>query len=114
MWAYVSSCTLFLCPFNSTSVPDPPVISVVSTTPTSITLSGGVPSDSVADSYEVMWQRDTLIGGCSDVDEGMATSIGRIRGLHEDSFYIINVTAFNAAGSSEENVTAMTLEAGER
>ena len=64
------------------------MISVVSTTATSITLSGGVPSDSVADSYEVMWERDTSIG-CSDEDEGSATSIGEITGLQEDSSYTI-------------------------
>ena len=64
------------------------MISVVSTTATSITLSGGVPSDSVADSYQVMWERDISIG-CSDVDEGSATSIGKIRRLHEDSSYTI-------------------------
>ena len=89
------------------------MISVHSTTATSITLSGGVPSDSVADSYVVMWQRNTSIG-CSDEDEGSATSIGEITGLHEDSSYTITVTASNSAGSSEDTVTAMTLEAGER
>ena len=91
------------------------MISVVSTTATSITLSGGVPSDSVADSYQVMWERDTSIG-CSDEDEGSATSIGEITGLHEDTSYIITVTASNSAGSSAVSnaVTAMTMEAGER
>ena len=86
---------------------------MVSTTATSITLSGGVPSDSEADSYEVMWQRNTSIG-CSDEDEGSATSIGEITGLQEDSSYTITVTASNSAGSSEDTVTAMTLQAGER
>ena len=91
------------------------MISVDSTTATSIILSGGVPSGSVADSYEVMWERDTSIG-CSDEDVGSATSIGTITGLQEDSSYIISVTASNAAGSSavSNTVTAMTLEAGER
>ena len=86
---------------------------MVSTTATSITLSGGVPSDSVADSYEMMWERDTSIG-CSNVDEGNATSIGEITDLQENSSYTITVTASNSAGSSEDTVTAMTLEAGER
>ena len=89
------------------------MISVDSTTATSITLSGGVPCGSVADSYEVMWERDTSIG-CSDEDEGSATSIGEITDLQEDSVYTITVTASNSAGSSEDTVTAMTLEAGER
>ena len=67
----------------------------------------------MADSYEVMWERDISIG-CSDEDEGNATSIGEITGLQEDSSYTITVTASNSAGSSEDTVTAMTLEAGER
>ena len=95
------------------TVPDPPVITVDSTTATSITISGGVPSDSVADSYEVIWERDTAVG-CPDVDEGNATSVGEIVNLQEDSTYTITVTAFNSAGSSDTTVTAMTMEAGER
>ena len=96
------------------------MISVHSTTATTITLSGGVPSDSVADIYEVMWQRDTSIG-CSDEDEGNTTITDGstsydIMGLEEDSSYTITVTASNSAGSSavSSTVTAMTLEAGER
>ena len=67
----------------------------------------------MADSYEVMWQRDTSIG-CSDEDEGNATSIGEIKDVQEDSSYTITVTASNSAGRSEDTVTEMTLEAGER
>ena len=86
---------------------------MASTTATSITLSGGVPSDSVADSYEVMWQRDTSLE-CPDEDSGMAASVGEITGLEEGSTYSITVRALNDAGSSEVTITAMTLEAGER
>ena len=95
------------------TVPDQPAVTVVSRRTTSITLSGGVPSDSVAESYEVMWQRDTSLE-CSDEDSGMATSVGEITGLEEDSRYSITVRAINDAGSSEVTVTAVTLEAGER
>ena len=95
------------------TVPDPPVITVDSTTATSITISGGVPSDSVADRYEVMWERDVTVG-CSNEDEGIAASNGEIANLQEDSNYIITVTAFNSAGNSETIVTAMTMEAGEK
>ena len=97
------------------TVPDPPVITVDSTTATSITISGGVPSDSVADSYEVIWERDITVG-CSNEDEGMATSVGEIANLQEDSTYSITVTASNSAGSSavSNTVTAMTMGAGER
>ena len=97
----------------SFTVPGPPVVTVTSMTTTSITLSGGVPSGSVAESYEVTWQRDTSLE-CSDEDSGMATSVGNITGLEEDSSYSITVRAINDAGSSEVTVTAMTLEAGER
>ena len=95
------------------TVPDLPVITVVSTTATSITISGGVPSDSVADSYEMIWVRDITVG-CSNEDEGMATSVGEIANLQEDSNYTITVTAFNSAGNSQTSVTTMTMEAGER
>ena len=104
------------------TVPDPPVITVDSTTATSIIISGGVPSDSVADSYVVMWVTND-VGGCSgssDMDSttmnsGSITSY-EIMGLEEDSNYIITVTASNSAGSSGlgNPVTAMTMEAGER
>ena len=95
------------------------MISVDSTTATSITLSGGVPSDSVADSYEVMWETDD-IGGCSGGSDMDSTTITDgstsydIMGLEEYSSYTITVTASNSAGSSEDTVTEMTLEAGER
>ena len=57
--------------------------------------------------------RDITVG-CPDVDKGMATSVGEIVNLQEDSTYSITVTAFNSAGSSDITVTAMTMEAGER
>ena len=85
----------------------------------SITLSGSVPSGSVVTSYEVMWQRDTSIE-CPDVEDEDSDMVTgdftdySITGLEEDSSYIINATVFNAAGSSEDTVTAMTEEAGER
>ena len=115
--------------FNDTTymiytVPDPPVITVDSTTATSITISGGVPSDSVADSYEVMWVTND-VGGCSggsDMDsttiiDGSITSY-EIMGLEEDSTYSITVTASNSAGIGSSGLSTptnpMTMEAGER
>ena len=113
--------------FNDTTymiytVPDPPVITVDSTTATSITISGGVPSDSVANSYEVMWDTND-VGGCSGGSDMDSTTINsgsitsyEILELEEDSTYIITVTASNSAGSSGlgSPVTRMTMEAGER
>ena len=112
--------------FNDTAymiytVPDPPEITVDSTTATSIIISGGVPSDSVADSYKVMWETDD-VGGCSGGSDMDSTTITDdspsydITGLEEDSTYSITVTASNSAGSSEvsNTVTVMTMEAGER
>ena len=122
------------------TVPGQPSVSVASTTTTSISISWSVPSGSVSDSYEVMWQRDTS-GECSDEDEGSTTITDGstsydimgledegsttitdgstsydIMGIEEDSSYSITVTATNVAGSSavSDAVTAMTLEAGER
>ena len=95
-----------------------PVLSAVTSTATSISLSW-TSAGSEAVSYEVMWETDD-IGDCSggsDVDSttitGGSTSYD-IMELEEDSSYTITVTASNSAGSSEDTVTAMTLEAGER
>ena len=114
--------------FNDTTymiytVPDPPVITV-STTATSIIISGGVSSDSVADSYEVMWQTND-VGGCSGGSDMDSTTINsgsitsyEIMGLEEDSRYIITVTASNSAGIGSSAFSSptnpMTMEAGER
>ena len=112
--------------FNDTTymiytVPDPPEITVDSTTATSIIISGGVPSDSVANSYEVMWQTNDVgeCSGSSDMDSITITDGSTsydITGLEEDSTYSITVTASNSAGSSalSSPVIAMTMEAGER
>ena len=91
---------------------------VSSTTATTISLSWSVPSGSVVDSYEVMWERDTS-GECPDEYEGSATITDgstsyTITGLEEDSNYTITVTATNPAGSAASDpVTGMTGEAGE-
>ena len=101
------------------TVPGQLTITVASTVPTSITLSGSVPSGSVVTSYQVVWQRETSIG-CPDVEDEDSDTVTdeytgyTINGLEEDSSYIITVTVFNDAGSSEDTVTAMTEEAGER
>ena len=94
-----------------------PSISVTGMTATSISISWSVPSGSVVESYEVMWQRDTS-GECSDEDEGSTTVTDDstsydIKSLEEDSSYSITVTATNAVIAVSNAVTAMTLEAGE-
>ena len=103
------------------AVPDPPTVSRVSATATTISLSLSVPSGSVVTEYLVEWQRDTSVG-CSDEDQdndtitdGSITSY-TIRGIEADSKYTITVTASNTAGSSEvsNSATAVTKEAGER
>ena len=98
-------------------VPGQPSVSVDSTTATTISLSWTVPSGSVVDSYEVMWQRDTS-GDCPDEDEGsMSITDGStsymITGLEEDSSYSITVEAMNSIGMATSNTaTGMTQEAG--
>ena len=104
----------------SVIVPDQPSVSVTGTTATSISISWSVPSGSVVDSYEVMWQRDTS-GECSDEDEGNtnvtdgSTSYD-IMGLAGMSSYTITVTATNVAGSSavSDAVTRVTGAAGKK
>ena len=103
---------------SSDPPPGQPSVTVSSTTATTISLSWSVPSGSVVDSYEVVWERDTS-GECPDEDEGSATITDgstsyTITGLEEASSYTITVTATNAAGSAASDpVTGMTGEAGE-
>ena len=87
-------------------------------TSTTINITGTVPDGSVVTSFRVQWQRDIAVG-CSNVDENSKTiddsfSSYKITGLQPDSRYIITVTVSNAAGSVNDQVTAMTLEAGKR
>ena len=99
--------------------PESPTIEAQSTTATSVSLVGTVPSGSEVGYYEVTWQRDTS-GVCSDEDEGNTTlytifpSFSTvISGLEEDSSYFITVTAGNSVGSAvSDSATVTTTEAG--
>ena len=110
-------CSLYSLQCTLTAPGKPTEVMVNSTTPTTISLSWTA-ANGTADSYEVMWERDTS-GECPDVDEGSATISGSstshtISGLQEDSNYTITVTATNTAGSAVSvPVTAVTWEAGE-
>ena len=101
----------------SQTVPGQPTLVVGFITATIISLSWSVPSGSVADSYEVMWQRDTS-GDCPDEDEGSRSITDGstryvITGLEEDSSYSITVEAMNSIGTATSNTaTGMTQEAG--
>ena len=107
--------TLFM--HCSLTAPGQPTVIVDSATPTSISLYWTA-SNGTADSYEVMWERNTS-GECSNMDEGSATITNgstsyTILGVEEDSSYTITVTATNALGSAiSDSVTEMTGEAGE-
>ena len=80
------------------------MISQGAITGTSITISWTVPSGSVVDSYEVMW------------DDGRAMVSGdttsyTIEGLEEGRTYTIAVTAINVAGQTQSDTfTASTTE----
>ena len=97
------------------------MISAGTSTDTSIPITMTIASDSVVDSYVVMWETDN-IGGCSGGSDMGSNTITDgstsydIMGLEEDSSYTITVTASNSAGSSavSNTVIEMTLEAGER
>ena len=95
-----------------------PTARILSITDTTLSLSWSVPSGITVDSYEVMWQRDT-IGECRNEDEGSATITDgstsyTITGLEEFSNYTITVTAADISGSiTIDPVTGLTTEAGE-
>ena len=80
------------------------------TTATSISLSWSVPTNSVVDSYEVVW----ITNDCPhDVDEGNVTVTETsyiMMGLREGTSYTITVSATNLAGSSSsDSVTDETI-----
>ena len=92
---------------SSDPPPGQPSVTVSSTTPTTISLSWSVPSGSVVDSYEVMWETDSS----ATITDGSTSYT--ITGLEEETNYTITVTATNAAGSAaSEPVTGATLRAG--
>jgi len=77
-------------------------------TATTISLSWSVPSGSVVDSYEVVWERS----GSATITDGSTSYT--ISGLEEDSSYTITVTATNVAGSTFScPVTLITEELSE-
>ena len=93
---------------SSDPPPGQPSVTVSSTTATTISLSWSVPSGSVVDSYEVVWETDSS----ATITDGSITSY-TITGLEEETNYTITVTATNAAGSvASEPVTGATLRAG--
>ena len=93
---------------SSDPPPDQPSVTVSSTAATTISLSWSVPSGSVVDSYEVVWETDSS----ATIADGSITSY-TITGLEEETNYTITVTATNAAGSAaSEPVTGATLRAG--
>ena len=87
--------------------PGQPRITVSSKTATTISLSWSVPSGSVVDSYEVMWETDSS----ATITDGSTSYT--ITGLEEDTSYTITVTATNAAGSAvSAPVTGTTSSTG--
>ena len=92
---------------SSDPPPGQPSVTVSSTTATTISLSWSVPSGSIVDSYEVIWETD----GSATITDGSTSYT--ITGLEEETNYTITVTATNAAGSAASDpVTGATLRAG--
>ena len=91
-------------------------MTVDSTTSTSIHISWGSSCPEV-DEYEIAWERDTT-KKCGDIklfNETILKSTSfNIRGLEEDSHYIITVTANVAGIAINDSVIVKTAEAGKR
>ena len=88
--------------FTAVTSPSQPSVSVGSTAATSISISWSVPaSDSVVDSYVVMWQKATSEASTIvTVTITDASTSYTLRGLSNDTLYSITVMANNAAGST--------------
>ena len=96
---------------SSDPAPGQPSVTVSSTTATTISLFWSVPSGSMVDSYEVMWEGDGTRSSTTITDGSTSYTI---TGLEEDSSYTITVTATNASGSAvSEQVTVKPGSASE-
>ena len=96
--------------FPSVLSPGQPSVMMSSTTATTISLSWSVPSGSVVDSYEVMWEREGI--RCSTTITDGSTSYN-ITGLEAEANYTITVEASNKAGSAvSDPITGTTGRAG--
>ena len=89
------------------TVPEVLTAIVNSTTANSISLFWSVPSQSLVDTYEVMWERD-ISGERSYVDKDSCTISNdstsyTITGLSDGTTYIITMAATNAAGTAVSN-----------
>ena len=117
-------CAIFLNVFTLPDSPsiafplalDSPTISMnPSTTSTSITISWSISSDTVVDSYEVMWSsvqcpNDRDEDNHTITDGSTSYTIDNLRG---GTSYNITVIATNTAGSSNDTTTAKTMEGGD-
>ena len=96
--------------FSSDPPPGQPSVTVRSVSATTISLSWRVPSGSVVDSYEVMWEGHGTRSSTTLTDGSTSYTI---TGLEKDTSYTITVSATNAAGSAaSHSVIIVTEEEG--
>ena len=97
------------------AVPGQPIISVDNTTTTSISFSWSVPSDSVVESYEVMWTADECPDNIHNGSITMTNISHIIGGLRVGTSYSITVSATNSVGTAYngDSVTGETQGMGE-
>ena len=99
-------------------VSDKPNVTLGSTTSTSISLSWSVSSDSVVDSFEVMWERNNQRKRANGdqqifVTRDSKTTNYTIEKLKSGVRYDITVTAVNGAGRSSTKVNITTMKLGD-
>ena len=86
-------------------------------TATTVTVTGNVLGSSTVTGFMVEWQRDTSVA-CSDVNQGTMSATGpftsyTIAGLEPGNNYLITVRMYNAFGSAQVTLSAMTETVGE-
>ena len=96
--------------FSSDPRPGQPSVTVTSTTATTISISWSVPSDSLGERYEIMWEREGIRGSAT-ITDGSTNYI--IMGLEAEANYTITVAASNGAGRADSDpLTVTTGKAG--
>ena len=93
-------CPIIIIPTAADTVPKLKHFSIDSTTATSITLRWSVSSDSLVDSYVVMWEESNSAASVTVTITDPSVTTYTLMGLESETTYSITVTASNAVGST--------------
>ena len=99
--------------YNATvTAPELQTVSIDSTKATSISLRWSVSSDSLVDTYVVMWEKSNSIASVTVTITDPSVTTYTLMGLESETTYSITVTASNAVGSTTSTPILVTTSKG--